>query len=218
MCLKRLANLNIWSKYSYSPCIIYAYAIYFNVDSVFKSSWISCSYKIINLMVKSTFISFTQWECQNFLHIFKDGCQHIHQWCVDVFFKFTFVCVYCETSIFSYLEICLYIMIPKSVYSSYWAAVWTQLPGHRVQVLRATVRKGDRRDAMWTEWNFSLCGRKVYGRPHTDLFLTYCRKEKDFVLFIVMLHATWLHLFTRSCRALLRWATFCSNCSHLYQT
>lgn len=169
-------------------------------------------------MVKSTFISFTQWECQNFLHIFKDGCQHIHQWCVDVFFKFTFVCVYCETSIFSYLEICLYIMIPKSVYSSYWAAVWTQLPGHRVQVLRATVRKGDRWDAMWTEWNFSLCGRKVYGRPHTDLFLTYCRKEKDFVLFIVMLHATWLHLFTRSCRALLRWATFCSNCSHLYQT
>lgn len=169
MCLKRLANLNIWSKYSYSPCIIYAYAIYFNVDSVFKSSWISCSYKIINLMVKSTFISFTQWECQNFLHIFKDGCQHIHLWCVDVFlfYLLLFVCIVKP----AYFHILKYVfMIPKSVYSSYWAAVWTQLPGHRVQVLRATVRKGDRRDAMWTEWNFSLCGRKVYGRPHTDPF------------------------------------------------
>lgn len=65
----------------------------------------------------------------------------------------------------------------------------------------------------------SLCvaGKCTVGHTLT-LFLTYCRKEKDFVLFIVMLHATWLHLFTRSCRALLRWATFCSNCSHLYQT
>lgn len=65
----------------------------------------------------------------------------------------------------------------------------------------------------------SLCvaGKCTVGHTLT-LFLTYCRKEKDFVLFIVVLHATWLHLFTKSRRALLRWATFCSNCSHLYQT
>lgn len=218
MCLKRLANLNIWSKYSYSPCIIYAYAIYFNVDSVFKSSWISCSYKIINLMVKSTFISFTQWECQNFLHIFKDGCQHIHQWCVDVFLNLLlFVCIVKPA----------YFHILKYVFISWYLNLFTvpieqqcelncRAIGFRFYV-RQSERVIDGTPCGQNETSLCVAGKCTVGHTLT-FFLTYCRKEKDFVLFIVMLHATWLHLFTRSCRALLRWATFCSNCSHLYQT
>ena len=57
------------------------------------------------------------------------------------------------------------ITVTNSLFSSWRSALWAQLPGHRVPILRATVGPGDRRDAMRAEWHISLCGGKVYGRP-----------------------------------------------------
>lgn len=49
--------------------------------------------------------------------------------------------------------------------SSRWSALWTELPGRRVPLLREAVGAGDRRDAVWPERVVAVRGRKVYGRP-----------------------------------------------------
>lgn len=83
---------------------------------------------------------------------------------VRVFAALLLLCYY-VSSTWDIQNLIRYYCITNSLFSSWRSALWTQLPGHRVPILRATVGPGDRRDAVRAEWHVSLCGGKVYGRP-----------------------------------------------------
>lgn len=85
------------------------------------------------------------------------------------------------------------ITVTNSLFSSWRSALWTQLPGHRVSILRATVGPGDRRDAVRAEWHVSLCGGKVYGRPpYKTSQRTSRRRDCSFVITSIM----WFYNYT----------------------
>lgn len=71
-------------------------------------------------------------------------------------------------------------------FSSWGAPMWTELPGRRVQILRAPVGPGDWWDSMWTEWYFPLCGGKVCGRSQIHHFVVYVALS-----ICVLLHCGW---------------------------
>lgn len=109
-----------------------------------------------------------------------------------------------------------------SPFSSWGAPMWTELPGCRVQILRATVWPGDWWDSMWTEWYVPLRGGKVCGRSQSSsvYFFTVarpclsnicevCERAKEYMCFatkayffkssfislfiVLLLHRLWTH-------------------------